>query len=299
MRSKSVLKQCLRVNSSILLMAVLMSNYRGIFHPVDPMNVGDTEVFHILPEKMKITPNINQKCNLPLPTYTVKKIEDKNSESMIFYAIPGSFPGLKKVSEEVSERFFVENEIAFIGCKLGWIVNIRVVKSARYCGIATVLTELCMIDPELSVNNEKNKVFEELGMRSWNAGFSDEAIDARKHLKGHCTNLVGLQMTADPADGAFAYLSAATRMKYHYMVVEHASSGIAKKGKRRRGNSAAQEQCSPTIEFYEVADAHRLYDGKTKRIGNSEGSGYQAKWYFCKKGDIVFCKHCVFKWLGL
>ena len=46
-----------------------------------------------------------------------------------------------------------ENQIGFAMCSNGWIDKVRVKSEpdldARNCGIGTVFTTLCMIDPEL------------------------------------------------------------------------------------------------------------------------------------------------------
>ena len=92
-----------------------------------------------------------------------------------------------------------------------------------------------------------------------------------------CHRLVGLLNIAhnpkDPENryaGAFAYISAAHRTGYQYLVVHRYNT--------------ANEKCQGEFLNYEIdrIRKERLYDGKTGTIEQIDGTGYQAYWYFCK-----------------
>ena len=90
-----------------------------------------------------------------------------------------------------------------------------------------------------------------------------------KFLK-QCVGLMGLEMVAKPFTGGFAYLSAAHLTGFQYLVVQRYDKG--------------KDKCIDDFLNYEVANirAKKLYDGETDLIENIEGSGYKAKWHFCK-----------------
>ena len=53
-----------------------------------------------------------------------------------------------------------ENQIGRITCKPGWIEYVKVNDEFKKCGLGTVLSEMCMIDPELNKNDAaKNILF--------------------------------------------------------------------------------------------------------------------------------------------
>ena len=230
-------------------------------HVREAMSTGSIETFDISQAK-KIALDITKRCTLEENKFKVTKV--KEDDQFVFYAITG-----ENFHRLPSDDF--ENQIGLAECKIGWIEHVFVEPRARNCGVSTVLTELCMIDPELSGNSQdsENLVYENI-----NRGLerNDEMAQAEEYLRSNCNSLMGLLMIANPLSGAFGYFNAAKRRNYHLMVVQFYDSGL--------------EKCGRKFKFYEVKRAENLYNENTGRIEDDEGdpvgSGYEAKWYFCK-----------------
>ena len=108
-------------------------------------------------------------CGLGIDTYEIIKREDmdKNDEKEVnFYAIQGKEleelvedDETKKIGGEDDDVYNREdrykNQLGRITCKPGWIEYVRVNDNAQGCGLGTVLTEMCMIDPVLTRNDKK------------------------------------------------------------------------------------------------------------------------------------------------
>ena len=243
----------------ILLLAIMISKSLEKLHPLQPMNLDNIETFDISPTKKGM-----KKCTLDADTYKVMKIKKRGSkfDHFGFYAITGN------AFKELPEGHY-EDEIGFVFCNPGWVDEVYVDPRARECGLATVLTELCMIDPDINQNTDRNIAYNKIGgsLRT-----NDEVKSVENHLRSSCSSLIGLEMTSFPFSGAYAYFSAAVRMKYTHMVVQHYDSKFGGCGKR--------------FKFYEVENAKHYYDENTGRIedgkGDTEGSGHLARWYFCK-----------------
>lgn len=213
-------------------------------------------------------------CVLEVDTYQVMKVAERNEgalrgekDEFNFYAILGNT--FRIIPTNPKERRY-ENQIGYVTCKYGWIDFVFVHISARGCGLGTIFTELCMIDPDLNANTQQNLVFKRLRR----GGRTDEKQQAISHLESNCHGgLIGLHNAAQPLNGkhhgAFAYLSAAKRMGYQYMVVQHYDTTL--------------QRCGNNVKFYKIEDAQSLYDEHTGRINDDEGSGYEAKWYFCRE----------------
>ena len=258
-----------------LFIAYLILRSDPKLHPSRPMiKNGDTETFNISPAKIQ-----NKLCKLAVDAYTVIKIEERTSSGdyFRFYAITGdTFTKLQQQQASTSfNKLQYENEIASITCQPGWVGFVKIQIIARNCGLATVLTELCMIDKEIPQITDKNKAFSK--MYEENRG-NDEIRATEGHLRTFCMNLVGLEMEAQPYTGAYAYFSAAIRLKYHFMAVQPFSKSL--------------DKCEPRFKYYQVERARNYYDEKSGRIedgkGDTKGSGYQARWYFCKYSRTSF-----------
>jgi hypothetical protein len=179
-----------------------------------------------------------------------------------------------------------DDQIGYIACSHGWIKMVSVKPHAQNCGLATVFTELCLIDPDINENLWGNKAIQKIGIFD---SQSDEVRDVIAHLKSRCALLVGLKMVASPLTGAYAYLSAAKRMGYQYMVVQFYDHA-----RRRMGNSRKKEtSCSQKFKYYEIETAQSLFDPESGNIedpfeefdpkGSTSGSGDEAKWYLCRE----------------
>ena len=122
--------------------------------------------------------------------------------------------------------------------------------NARNCGLATVLTTLCMIDPELNVmdSTEINQRFSE-----------DQVLETT--VKTACHRFIGLTMAADPMSGAFAYFSAALNTNYDKFLI--------------------RTDCEQDNHYtwMDTKTARNQYDVNTGKIGGIRG--YMKQWFFC------------------
>ena len=153
-----------------------------------------------------------------------------------------------------------DNYIARAECIHGFIDYVYVKEIYRKCGISKVLSALCMFDSRLYSVAAGNRVLS-IVSRS-----NKEEAD---FLKG-CVGLMGLEMVAEPFYGGFAYLSAAHLTGFRYLIVQRYDKG--------------KDLCIDDFLKYEVANirSDKLYDGDTGLIEKIDGSGYKAKWHFCK-----------------
>ena len=153
-----------------------------------------------------------------------------------------------------------DNYIARAECIHGFIDYVYVKEVYRKCGISKVLSALCMFDSRLYSVSDGNQV-----LRLVSRSDKEEA----KFLK-QCVGLMGLEMVAKPFTGGFAYLSAAHLTGFKYLVVQRYDKG--------------KDLCIDDFLKYEVANirSDKLYDGDTGLIEKIDGSGYKAKWHFCK-----------------
>lgn len=214
-------------------------------HPTQPMTEGSIQEFEI--DKNKKT-----NCHLELDTYRVMKIREqfRNVIETNFYAITDeefvrARPDLDILTTKVKrQRYF--SQIGFATCKPGLIHRVEVNDAplnARRCGIATVLTELCLIDPEFYPINDKNWAIKNLRQ------------DARikNHVETHCSKLIALEMSAKPLDGAFAYFSAALRLGYDKLIIHE--------------YDLVEEECiDDGFQFWDVVEAKNNYDTNTGHI---------------------------------
>ena len=285
MRNNSVLlKQDIISLKIPIIIYILISISHGYIHPYSPMDTGDTETFRISRFK-KAEPVLSRKCTLKADHYKIRKLQhalklQPGAIGFTFLVIPGDHEALRDekgnllANEKIADSVFRKSNIATARCELGLISFMFVQKRARNCGIGTVLSELCMVDPNIYRNTEKNHVLKFLSGIS-----TDLAIQIRELLSSRCINgLVGLENEAE-SSGGFTYLSAAQRMSYQYMVVQFHNDKI-------ENHDHSSGQCVQKFRVYKVTVALKLFDGATGRIedgfGDNAGSGEKAMWYFCR-----------------
>ena len=166
-------------------------------------------------------------------------------------------------------------QMGYITCTPGWIDDVRVHSmptNARDCGISTVLTELCLLEPEIYVlhqppDNRPSKSIQYLLQQ----GYAHELFD----IENSCNYLIGMWMKAEPMSGAFAYLGAANRMGYRRLYLETAAGGFF---------------------YFWVKDALNSYDentGKFTLMGecccddcdteHRKCDGFGGRWFFCRE----------------
>ena len=85
-------------------------------------------------------------------------------------------------------------------------------KNARECGLGTVLTELCLIDPQL------NYLFH-IRLPSKAITILTDYPKQFDEVRKYCNALMGMDMVAIPMKGAHAYLNAALRLGYRRLLV--------------------------------------------------------------------------------
>ena len=197
-------------------------------------------------------------CNLVSgfgTTYRVMKMRARvhaGRSSLQFFAIHGTanFTKYQGLGAYIGQ-------VAVANCRSGHIdlvnVGTTINQDARMCGIATVLTELCLLDPEIHERGERNAAYKML---------------QRNQLELNCIQMVSLQMIAKPLTGANAYFSAAINTGFNKLVVFPRFSG--------------------TYNIYDTEIAKQNYDGKTGFIeiccqnkDRCYASG--ADWIFCKE----------------
>ena len=124
-------------------------------------------------------------------------------------------------------------------------------------------------------NNDENQIYRDFRITALGGTESDQSRQAQETIRSRCLGgLIGLAMTSDPLDGGFTYLSAANKMGYRYMIVEFYIE---------QNMDDPDSPCAEKFKNFEVNHAKKIYDENTGLIGNEEGSGYNAIWYFCKE----------------
>ena len=250
---------------------------------VDPMGAGDIREFHVDSSK-------KETCQLRQDNYYVKKdychdhpvsespsmqpCDCKGNDCDVFFyaSIDNKFEMLqekgkwkmesygkweKEDATLVTERHRYRNDIGYIKCHKGFIDLVAVNDDkdcmwipARNCGIAPILTSLCMVDPELDMLPDS-------GLEQYFVGkYGTELIS---DIKIRCRRFVGLIMDADPLKGAYAYFSAALKSGYKKILI---------------GDNYNEPK-----EWMSIKNAKEAYDSKTGKIG--EIVGKNKIWWFC------------------
>ena len=269
MRSKGKIKQYFGCMIFNVLIAILLPRISGKFDVLEPMKTGGTESFHISNAKKT---SLTKRCTLNANTYKVRKVQSSSKE-FTFYAIPGDLRELSGVlwDWEVNDATYISHQIGNIVCKIGWVEHTTVKLKARNCGISTILMELCMIDPILTQNTDENKIYRDFKTMAQ----TQQSRQIQEIMRSQCLGgLIGLAMMPDSLDGGFTYLSAANKMAYRFMIVEFYVE---------QNMEEPDSPCAEKFKVFGVHHAKQIYDENTGLIGEEEGSGYNAIWYFCKE----------------
>ena len=198
--------------------------------------------------------------------YKVMKTEDtrgRGGKDLTFYVIQGPSHFIKIYKDDKTceqDLAMYKGQVACAKCTPGRVVKIKVIKDARRCGIATVLTELCFLDPDIHRKPER---------RIYRSAYD---ILEEHGVETHCKKAVALSMHADPMIGAYTYFSAALRSGYNKLIVNWPFPEFAK------------------ISVYDTADAKKSYDPNTGRIesqiccnNEKQCDAYDADWIFCEE----------------
>ena len=220
---------------------------------VDPMKTGSVQKFQI--DKLEKYKN----CPLQSDTYNVKKEEmpyddDPGTFYNIFYAITDESFVLQNNDDcFIMMEDHYKHQIGYALCEPGFIKKVLVNEdpvNARRCGIATTLSILCLIDPELSAMGDKN-----VGIKY----FDDPHI--KPVFEKQCKHFVGLTMTAEKNSGGGAYLlSAALKSGYTKVAIK---------------NKNTQE-----YKILSVKKTKRDYKAETGMIDDLDT--FDTQWFFCK-----------------
>ena len=257
-------------------------------HPVQRMDTDE-----ILTFRRKVSPN----CKLGHETFTVKKTSERDgvtrsiTDRFIFYAVARTVAELNEVPGFVPDFLphyltlpgrKYQNQIAAISCGPGWIYHLDVyadahlrigngqgeyvesITNARKCGIGVVLTELCLIDPDISILDEHNRGKSLLD----NEGIS---------LHQNCNKVVGLAMAAHPPGDGHVYLSSGIRIGYRKLLIHqdclvgYDAAGLAVEG--------------TTYNAYDTQVAKDHYRSLSGEIAPCSGYGtceaWKTRWFLC------------------
>ena len=234
----------------------------------------------------------HKNCNMKDLYFTVLKV--RASESFIFYAVAGDFEDAKfdEIDDDPYTNYRYNHQIAFIKCFHGWIDDLRVFDEslgdeeptvdARRCGIGTVLSELCLIDPEIYDPKPSDRAIQP-NMALDELKNKYHATNEFEMVTKNCVKLVGLKMAArieDPEQrraGGHAYLTAAINMRYEMLLVEA--------GRITGSETTYSDQNRNALNVYHPETAKENYDSRTGIIkpccGRDMCVGYQSNWFFC------------------
>ena len=197
-------------------------------------------------------------------TYKVLKKQDTKAGKLYtyFFAVHSShFITNPNPKESKTPETQYLHQAGYAHCHHGWINTVAIntrnngLPFARECGIGSILTALCFLDPDVNKNVDGNAARQKaLGNPV-----------ASKLVEKDCKELVGLQMNAEPKDGANAYFSAAKRTGYNKLMILDLGLRMA---------------------VYDTAIAKKQYQPKTgliKPCCNTpfECIAFDGLWYFC------------------
>ena len=214
---------CLKISSTEYDVTP-QSSSRAFPNVVNPLKLGEIV-------KLKTG---GKNCKLPSNEYFVKKVltkviaPDEPHGYTHFSFVPSLNKEFKQSAQ--SERpentvydYIYENQLGVSLCEPGWLELIEIrtpdgqssTLDASDCGIATVLTQLCMVDPIINAASAKNEALK-LFLTKADCRLSTEVLQK-------CVNFFGLNMVVGgppdsdgggPSTGAYAYFSAAKRSGY-------------------------------------------------------------------------------------
>ena len=222
-------------------------------------------------------------------TYRVLKIIENESGTTYtnFYVVPG--PGFKKTEKtEYDMENTYEGQLAYAQCQPGWVEQIwvndgktkdAVPINARRCGIASVLTRLCLMDDDIKKPGSSNKALKKI----------EQQENVLQDVKANCPNaFVGLLMSANPKHAAYGYISAAMKENYEFLIVQERFRD------EYHGFPLRYRLPEPTFSYYEIIVAKENYNPENGRIEacecnvfdeqriNTECHAFDGFWYFCK-----------------
>ena len=253
-------------------------------NPNEPMKIGKQNI-----QTFKVTRSTRPNCPLlkkrkldevdSSTTYSVlkEKHKDKGGKThFYFFAVHGSdFVLNDKITEEdkksnpgiVRTHRFLK-QVGFIDCPKGQVFRLDVNKEptdGRRCGIGTVLSQLCLIDPEIyepGKQNDATKILlDDMLHESPDAKVAD-------WLMWKCERLVAIHVQTIPRGAGKTYLQAG--LKTGFETVAIIWKAVPKK-----------------ISIYKTKLALENFKPQTGSIGPCEGhkeecNAFNQKWIFCR-----------------
>ena len=167
------------------------------------MVIGDIQVFEIYKE-------IRANCSYQETRFYVKKEKEENGDWVIKRNFYASSEKDFSVQNNESVKYRYKNQLGYISCTKGFIYQVSINEKPE-CAfeMTTVLTTLCMIDPELNRMDELNYSFNKL-----------EADGPMEFVSEHCGNLIGVTMSEKKRKKVYAYFTAAVASGYTKMLVK-------------------------------------------------------------------------------
>ena len=189
-------------------------------------------------------------CHFNQSRFYVKKQKEADGEwirKRNFYA---SLDEQFEIQDNNSLKSRFKNQLGYISCTLGFIYQVSVNDSPDCAHeMSTLLTSLCLIDPELSYNDNLNYALNKL-----------ESDDAMEFAADHCSRFVGVNMSEKKKKKGTAYISAAVGSGYTKILI---------KGEKDEG-----------YVLIDLNIAEREYNITTGSFKNIDPSWNQ--WVFCK-----------------
>ena len=244
---------------------------RGLTVPEEP----DAPMKDGIQNLQKFLVTRTKRSNCPLlktessTTYNVlKRSEVRGGKTHVyFYAVHGNdkFAPNPEVTQEDREKdrqiartHRYLNQVGFANCHQGYVLRVDVNQNGRRCGIGTVLSMLCFLDPEVYTLGEENAATKIL----------EDAPDTEvaDWIKEKCEGLVALQMKANPPRGAKTYFDAALKTGFEFLAILWS----------RHQKLSIYTTKSASSNFRENTGSIGACDGN-----NEECNAYNVPWIFC------------------
>ena len=241
---------------------IKLSTLRLPNFPTRHMYDGEVQMFDI--DRVR-----SSRCRLLQNSYEIRKTQNKTLSGE-GTTIEGLF------TANTVDANWPKIEVGTAYCRPGWIDKVDVKEIAQGCGIGTVLTELCLIDPAFKYLSRLPKFVKNKSILNLQA--YPVQLD---HVKTYCRGLMGMLMGAESfgsRGAANAYFNAALRQGYNLLLIH--------------------DDVEKNFHYLNVQDAKRLYQNDYSRgwpgwIGNQyekcnckancdEFEAWGKDWYFCK-----------------
>ena len=272
----------------VVMNSLLQRNNQRSNNPANVPQYPTRPMLHNMKKRFKISKTVRTDCEL-LPAgkdtiIRVMRVEKEGGRLIYFFVVKGFH--FRKTGNKFGRDWKYKGQIAYAECCPGWVEYVwvndgkEVPTNARGCGISSLLTRLCLMDPVINNPRITAKHPEITNKASKNL-----PKNVRDKVDAYCQlAFVGLEMAADPKDAAFGYLSAARKENYEFLIVQE----------RLVQATINQYIDNAIFNYYNILTAGEKYDPITGRIGpcecdvfgrnnqNNECYAFKGYWYFCK-----------------